>query len=63
MKSYFHEFEKKYNRPSMEKITVGFSGIDPSPKSSFQQIENISIDGGEITLDSGEITADAGEIF
>ena len=62
MKSYFHEFEKKYNRPSMEKITVGFSGIDPSPK-SISETANISIDAGEITLDSGEITADAGEIF
>lgn len=32
MRSYFEEFEKKYNRPTMNRITVGFSGIDPSPK-------------------------------
>ena len=54
MKSYFEEFEKKYHRPSMEKITVGFSGIDPSLK-SISETANISIDAGEITLDSGEI--------
>ena len=33
MKSYFEEFEKKYNRPQMDRVTVGFSGIDPAPKS------------------------------
>ncbi len=54
MKSYFEEFEKKYNKPRMDKITVGFSGIDPAPK-GFMEQANISIDAGEITLDSGEI--------
>ena len=34
-KSYFEEFEKKYNRPRMNDITVGFSGIDPAPKSEI----------------------------
>lgn len=34
-KSYFEEFEKKYNRPRMNDVTVGFSGIDPAPKSEF----------------------------
>ena len=54
MKSYFEEFDKKYNRPSMDKITVGFSGIDPTPK-GFTENTEIAIDAGEITLDAGEI--------
>ena len=54
MKSYFEEFKKKYNKPHMDKITVGFSGIDPTPKGIIEET-NISIDAGEITLDSGEI--------
>ena len=33
-KSYFEEFDKKYNRPSMDRITVGFSGIDPARKNA-----------------------------
>lgn len=64
MKSYFEEFERNYNKPRMENITVGFSGIDPSPKSSFAE----SIGGGDgggsipIAIDAGEITFDSGEI-
>ena len=61
MKSYFDEFDKKYNRPSMDKITVGFSGIDPAPK-GFTEATEIAIDAGEITVDAGEITVDSGEI-
>ena len=34
-KSYFEDFEKKYNRPRMNNITVGFSGIDPAPKNEI----------------------------
>ncbi len=64
MKSYFEEFDKKYNRPRMDEITVGFSGIDPPPKLSF--IESIGgEDGGEsipITIDAGEISFDSGVI-
>ena len=56
-KSYFEEFDRKYNRPKMEKITVGFSGIDPAPKSTEWE------GGGQIDIiDSGEITLDGGEI-
>ena len=58
MKSYFEEFEKKYNRPQMNNITVGFSGIDPAPRSNetivtpeivIEALESLIIDGGEIT--------------
>ena len=54
MKSYFEEFERNYNKPRMENITVGFSGIDPTPK-ALGEVKDVSIDAGEITLDSGEI--------
>ena len=37
-KSYFEEFEKKYNRPTMNNITVGFSGIDPAPKGGGSEV-------------------------
>ena len=56
-KSYFEEFEKKYNRPRMNDITVGFSGIDPEQKTNEAEILEIvrqeiqsfdSIDCGEI---------------
>ena len=33
MSSNMEEFYSKYSRPRMETITVGFSGIDPAPKS------------------------------
>ena len=29
------EFYQQYNKPHIGQITVGFSGIDPAPKSSF----------------------------
>ena len=35
VRSYFEEFDKKYNRPVMDKVTVGFSGIDPPPKNEM----------------------------
>ena len=40
MNSYFEEFEKKYNRPQMDRVTVGFSGIDPAPKNSGDLISD-----------------------
>lgn len=40
MKSYFEEFEKKYNKPRMNEITVGFSGIDPAPKNESGSIDD-----------------------
>ena len=36
-KSYFEEFDKKFNRPKMNSITVGFSGIDPAPKTEEKE--------------------------
>jgi len=35
MANYFEEFLQEYQRPVMGKITVGFSGIDPSPKDAM----------------------------
>lgn len=36
IKSYFEEFNRRYNQPQINKVTVGFSGIDPSPKIETQ---------------------------
>ena len=72
MKSYFEEFERRYNRPKMDRITVGFSGIDPAPKNSenlvtSETVQEIAEEAIEevfqtVSLDCGEITLDSGEI-
>ena len=62
-KSWIEDFNRRYNQPQVDSVTVGFSGIDPAPKSIFEEATStgtsISIDSGEITIgvDSGEITA------
>jgi len=60
MKSYFEEFDKKYSRPRMERITVGFSGIDPAPKSSGSgglDMADLEAFFGDINnIDCGEIS-------
>ena len=60
MKNYFEEFDKKYNRPSVGNITVGFSGIDPTPKAGETEKQAAAEAVTEIfqsaTLDCGEIT-------
>ena len=67
-KSWIDEFNRRYNQPQVDKVTVGFSGIDPAPKSIFDGTTSsgepvpIIIDGGEITLDDGPINVDSGEI-
>ena len=57
MKSYFEEYERKYEKPRVEKITVGFSGIDPSLKGVSEEevaqtvqdvVESMSADDDEI---------------
>ena len=59
-KSWVEEFNKRYNQPQVDNVIVGFSGIDPAPKSAIDS--NIFyIDGGVIT-ESGEVTVDSGEI-
>ena len=30
--SYMEEFNRRYNQPRMNRVTVGFSGIDPDEK-------------------------------
>ena len=47
MKSYFEEFERRYNRPKMDRVTVGFSGIDPAPKNNNEDIDQIVSDAVE----------------
>ena len=67
------DFYRKYTRPRMDRVTVGFSGIDPAPRGSIlnpdtpedAQAAQGFVDGciasyfnnGSINLDSGEITA------
>ena len=35
VKSYFEEFNRRYNQPQVNHVTVGFSGISPELKSSY----------------------------
>ena len=66
-KSWIEDFEKKYNKPTIEQITVGFSGIDPNPKYTGGSSEEISqevlekLKELEIRIDSGNIDPDAPE--
>ena len=66
-RSWIEDFEKKYNKPTVEPITVGFSGIDPNPKCTggsdeavaeevLQRLKEIEIriDGGNIDPDTPE---------
>ena len=63
-KSYFEEFEKKYNRPRMNDITVGFSGIDPAPKSEETEEAIIQIVQQEVQQELQSFSAmDCGEIL
>lgn len=54
MRSYFEEFERKYEKPQVNDITIGFSGIDPAPKYEAGDVQEMlsqfdSVDCGEIT--------------
>ena len=66
-KSWIEEFEKKYNRPTVEPITVGFSGIDPNPKSTGGSSEAVAeevlekLKELEIRIDGGNIDPDTPE--
>lgn len=68
MKSYVEEFERKYERPVVNEMIVGFSGIDPSSKSEYdanklspQQVGIVNAEiqrvlrGLSIRIDSGLI--------
>ena len=61
-KSYFEEFDKKYNRPQIDNITVGFSGIDPAPKSN-DDIGNIEAILADRTASKEEINAMLDEVW
>ena len=57
--SWIEEFERKYNKPKIEPIIVGFSGIDPQPKvdvDAEELLKNI-----KLVIDSGNIDPDAPE--
>ena len=58
IKSVFQEFYNRYDKPKIEEITVGFSGIDPAQKAADERefaekvirvVSSTSIDCGEIT--------------
>ena len=71
MSSNMEEFYSKYSRPRMETITVGFSGIDPSPKGGIFSVDTPEeeqaaksfvsqqiadyFSGGTVNFDSGVI--------
>ena len=45
----FEEFYKRYERPEVERLTIGFSGIDPPEKqgtSDHEELDNLL--GGDI---------------
>ncbi len=64
-KSWIEEFESKYNKPHINPITVGFSGIDPTPKSvSAENLDEEILNRLkeiEIRIDSGNIEPDKPE--
>lgn len=64
-KSWIEDFEQKYNKPTINPITVGFSGIDPTPKSvSAENLDEEILNRLkeiEIRIDSGNIEPDKPE--
>lgn len=66
-KSWIEDFEQKYNKPQIEQITVGFSGIDPTPKYTGGSGEALAdevlkkLEELEIRIDSGNIDPDTPE--
>ena len=42
IKSWFDEFERRYDQPQINNVTIGFSGIDPSRKDTSELVERIS---------------------
>lgn len=66
-KSWIEEFESKYERPQIDPITVGFSGIDPQRKGSGGSNEEVTeevlerLKAIEIRIDSGNIDPDTPE--
>lgn len=66
-KSWIEDFERKYNKPIVEPITVGFSGLDPTPKYIGGSGEAVAdevlkkLEELEIRIDSGNIDPDTPE--
>ena len=42
VKSWIEDFERRYNQPEINKVTVGFSGIDPSRKDTSELEARVS---------------------
>lgn len=42
VKSWFEDFDRRYNQPEINKVTVGFSGIDPSRKDTSELEARVS---------------------
>lgn len=42
VKSWLEDFDRRYTRPEMNRVTVGFSGIDPSLKGASELEARIS---------------------
>ena len=61
IKSYWEEFNTKFNQPEISNITVGFSGIDPCSKSSGS-LSEAQIKGIVLNFLSGINEVDFGEI-
>ncbi|MBQ7220795.1 MAG: C-type lectin domain-containing protein [Synergistaceae bacterium] len=68
--SYLDEFLKKYHAPSVNDITVGFSGIDPSPivssstsltEEEITRLIALYLSRLKVRVDSGNVVPDAEE--
>ena len=57
MNSWYEEFERKYNQPHIDEVTVGFSGIDPQQKAEVDWDEMLS----KLRIDSGNIDPNASD--
>lgn len=63
--SWVEEFEKNYNKPHIERVTVGFSGIDPQKKCDCSEDISDELDRKlkelKILIDSGNVDPDTPE--
>ena len=65
MANYLEEFFAKYQRPKMEAVTMGFSGIDPVPIAGSGGVseEVVKETVREVVTEALQLTAiDCGEI-
>ena len=66
IKSLYDEFYRKYEQPNIDKLVVGFSGIDPQKKGSSGSVtptqEQVINETVRASLENQTIVFDGGEI-